>query len=108
MEFRFSFPQGPVPRSCPARALKRRLNSERVSFRDGSLDDETTVFSQRQFFKLISDHHVQRGPSFPKPIDVSIDATSGQITSQGEDGKINQEHLELPADVSNGLPLIFF
>jgi hypothetical protein len=31
MEFRFSFPQGPVPRSCPARPLKRRLNSERIS-----------------------------------------------------------------------------
>jgi hypothetical protein len=73
-------------------------------FRDGSLDDETTVFSQRRFFQLVSDHHVQSGPSFPNPIDVSIDAKSGQITSQGKAGKINQEHLELPADVSNGLP----
>jgi hypothetical protein len=90
--------------------VTQAVHGERVTsrltfhFRDGSLDDETTVFLQRQFFKLISDHHVQRGPSFPKPIDVSIDATSGQITSLGEDGKIKQEHLELPADLSNGLP----
>ena len=28
-------------------------------FRDGSLDDETAVFSQATNFKLISDHHIQ-------------------------------------------------
>jgi hypothetical protein len=90
--------------------VTQAVHGERVTsrltfhFRDGSLDDETTVFSQGQFFRLISDHHVQHGPSFPKPIDLLIDAASGQITSHGEDGKINQSHLALPADVSNGLP----
>jgi hypothetical protein len=73
-------------------------------FRDGSIDDETTVFSQREVFRLISDHHIQRGPSFPKPINVFIDATSGEITSHDRDGRITHEHLEIPADVSNGLP----
>jgi hypothetical protein len=73
-------------------------------FRDGSLDDDTTVFSQRRVFRLISDHHIQHGPSFPKPIDVLIDAVTGQITSRAEGGKITQEHLKLPFDVSNGLP----
>jgi hypothetical protein len=73
-------------------------------FRDGSLDDETTVFSQRGTFRLISDHHIQRGPSFPKPMDVLIDAVTGQITSCSEDGKSTREHLDLPPDVSNGLP----
>jgi hypothetical protein len=29
-------------------------------FRDGSIDDDTTVFSQRGVFRLITDHHVQR------------------------------------------------
>jgi hypothetical protein len=72
-------------------------------FRDGSLDDETTVFSQRGTFKLISDHHIQHGPSFPKPIDVFIDAVTGKVTSHGEDGKIREDHLDLPLDVSNGL-----
>jgi hypothetical protein len=73
-------------------------------FRDGSIDDDTTVFSQRGTFRLISYHHVQRGPSFPKPIDVFVDALTGQITSHTKDGKSAQDHLDLPPDVSNGLP----
>ncbi|MEA2260569.1 MAG: hypothetical protein QOJ51_3394, partial [Acidobacteriaceae bacterium] len=73
-------------------------------FRDGSLDDETTVFSQRGTFRLISDHHIQRGPSFPKPIDVLIDAATGKVTSHAEDGTIREDRLDLPSDVSNGLP----
>jgi hypothetical protein len=73
-------------------------------FKDGSLDDDTTIFTQHKVFRLVSDHHIQHGPSFPKPTDVFIDAATGQITSRTEDGQINQEHLDLPADVSNGLP----
>ncbi len=73
-------------------------------FRDGSIDDDITVFSQRGVFRLISDHHIQRGPSFPKPIDVLIDVVTGQITAHTQDGKVTQEHLDLPPDVSNGLP----
>ena len=34
-------------------------------FRDGSIDDDTATFSQERDFRLISDHHVQKGPSFP-------------------------------------------
>jgi hypothetical protein len=74
-------------------------------FRDGSLDDETTVFTQSGVFRLLSDHHIQRGPSFPKPLDIFIDAATGQITSRGKDGKSTQNHLDLPADVANGLQL---
>jgi hypothetical protein len=73
-------------------------------FRDGSVDDDTTVFSQRDVFRLISDHHIQRGPTFPNPIDVLINAVTGQITSRSKDGKVRQDHLDLPPDVSNGLP----
>jgi hypothetical protein len=86
------------------------LHGDRVTarltlrFRDGSIDDDTTVFTQRGVFRLISDHHVQRGPSFPKPINVLIDALSGQITSRTKDGKSTKEHLDLPPDLSNGLP----
>jgi hypothetical protein len=73
-------------------------------FRDGSVDDDRTVFSQRGVFRLISDHHIQRGPSFPKPMDVFINAVTGQITSRSKDGKTRQDHLDLPPDLSNGLP----
>jgi hypothetical protein len=73
-------------------------------FRDGSVDEDDTVFTQRGTFRLVRDHLVQHGPSFPKPIDVLIDATTGQITSKADDGKATGEHLDLPPDVSNGLP----
>jgi hypothetical protein len=75
-------------------------------FRDGSLDDETTVFTQRKVFQLISDHHIQRGPSFPKPLDMLVDAASGQVTSHDKDGKAKQDHLDLAPDLANGLPLV--
>src|SRR5712671_2352316 len=75
-------------------------------FKDGSVDDETTVFSQRGNFQLISDYHIQKGPSFPQPIDTSIDVPSGQIIvrSTGKGGKeeVKSEHLDLPPDLVNG------
>jgi hypothetical protein len=73
-------------------------------FRDGSIDDDLTVFTQRDVFRLISDHHIQHGPSFPEPIDFLIDATTGDLTTRAEDGAFVKKHMELPADVSNGLP----
>jgi hypothetical protein len=73
-------------------------------FRDGSIDDETTVFTQRGVFHLVSDHHIQHGPSFPKPIDILIDTAAGQVTSHGEDGKVTQDQMDMPADLANGLP----
>jgi hypothetical protein len=78
-------------------------------FKDGSVDDETTMFSQRGNFQLITDRHIQKGPSFPHPMDMSIDVHSGQVTvrSPGKDGKeeVKSEHLDLPSDLVNGLIL---
>lgn len=73
-------------------------------FRDGSIDDDVTIFTQRQVFRLVSDHHIQRGPSFPKPIDFLIEMPSGELTFRSEDGTVTKEHLDIPPDVSNGLP----
>jgi hypothetical protein len=66
---------------------------------------------QRRNFQLISDHRVQKGPFFPHPMDVLIDARSGQVTvrTTGKDGKeeVDTEHLKLPPDLSNGMvPLV--
>jgi hypothetical protein len=78
-------------------------------FKDGSVDDETAVFSQRGNFQLITDRHIQKGPSFPQPMDLSIDVPRGQVTvrSRGKDGKeeVKSEHLDLPSDLVNGLIL---
>jgi hypothetical protein len=89
-----------------------RITAETLfKFKDGSIDDETTVYSQHRTFHLISDHHIQKGPAFPHPMDVLIDARSGQVTvrSEGKDGKedVKTEHLTLPPDLANGLiPLV--
>src|SRR5512141_3352762 len=42
-------------------------------FNDGSLQDETTVFSQRRSFSLISYHLIQKGPTFPHPTEMSLE-----------------------------------
>jgi hypothetical protein len=79
-------------------------------FKDGSLHDETTVFSQGRTFRLLKEHLVQKGPSFEHPIDVSIDGSTGSVTvrSIDHDGqeKVETEHIDLPQDVANGLIFI--
>jgi hypothetical protein len=78
-------------------------------FRDGSIHDDTAVFSQRGRFRLLSDHLVQKGPSFPHPMEVSIDGRSGRVTvryrDKDGDEKVVDERLDLPDDVANGLTL---
>ncbi len=77
-------------------------------FKDGSVDDETSVFTQRGHFRLIRDHHIQRGPMFPKPMDLMIDGLTGQVTVRYQDKeheKVDTEHLNCPADLANGIIL---
>jgi len=54
----------------------------------------------------LSDHLIQKGPSFKQPVDTFIDASTGQVkvryTEQGKE-KIVAQRLELPPDVANGL-----
>lgn len=77
------------------------------NFKDGSVDDETTVFAQRRAFHLITDHHIQKGPSFPHPMDVLIDSRSGMVTvrSTGKDGKqeVITQRVAMPPDLANGM-----
>jgi hypothetical protein len=76
-----------------------------LHFRDGSLDDEITVYSQKSAFRLISDRHIQRGPSFPDPYDITIDMRSQQISIRdlSKGGAVKTEHVDLPPDLANGL-----
>jgi hypothetical protein len=76
-------------------------------FKDGSTHDETAVFSQRGHFLLLSDHLVQKGPTFEKPLDMTIDRGSGKVTvkyknDKGEE-KTEVEQMELPDDLANGM-----
>ena len=76
-------------------------------FKDGSIDDETTEYTQRGVFRLISDHHIQHGPYFPHPLDMEIDVAKGIVVTKtpGKDGKpeVSTEHMRMPPDLYNGL-----
>ncbi len=77
-------------------------------FKDGSLHDETVAFSQQRVFTLLTYRLVQRGPSFPEQLDVSIDRGSAQYrvrSQRGTQGKedVQSGHFDLPKDVYNGM-----
>lgn len=85
-----------------------RITSHLVfRFKDGSLQEETTIFSQRNYFRLISYHQVQKGPAFPHPTEVTIVPATGQVTVQyrDDDGKekTDSQRLKLPPELANGL-----
>ena len=81
-------------------------------FKDGSIEDETTVVCQHRTFRLLSDRVLQKGPAFKLPMETPIDAMSGRVTVRyrGDDGKekVVTEKLDLPSDLSNGLLLTLF
>ncbi len=93
--------------------LVQNVSGDRVTarlifhFKDGSVDDETTVFTQHRSFRLITDHHIQKGPFFPQPLDLAIDTRSREVTvrTTGKDGKdeVKTEHLDMPPDLVNGM-----
>jgi len=92
--------------------MTQLAHGERVTYRmtyrfkDGSIDDEKATFSQHNTLQLITDHHIQRGPFFSKPLDLTIEA-SGQITSRSTDSngkpKVEVTKADLPPDLSNGI-----
>ena len=75
-------------------------------FVDGSIDDETTTYRQQGTFRLVRNHHIQKGPFFVKSVDFTVEAATGIATSRTADknGKIQIEshHMDLPDDLANG------
>src|SRR5438034_10970498 len=72
-------------------------------FKDGSIYDDTTRFSQRGTFRLLSDHLILKGPSFKHPMDTLIDASTGQVKVRYTDDKgkekVIAQRMELPPDI---------
>jgi hypothetical protein len=79
----------------------------RFVFKDGSIYEETTLFSQSHVFRLISDHVAQKGPAFKYAMERMIDAVAGEVRVQStdENGKEKDisEKIDLPPDVANGM-----
>jgi hypothetical protein len=76
-------------------------------FRDGSVYEETAIFSQRSKFQVIDYHILQQGPAFKRQLETSINATSGEVTvrytEEGGQEKVLNERLELGPDLANGI-----
>jgi hypothetical protein len=92
--------------------LQRARGSEVTSrlvfaFEDGSTHDETVVFSQRRTFRVLRYTLAQRGPSFPRALEMALDPRRGEVTVryEDEDGewKLESDRRELPADLANGV-----
>jgi hypothetical protein len=75
-------------------------------FVDGSIDEETTTYRQEGTFRLVRNHHVQKGPFFAKPTDFAVEAATGTATTRTTDGTgnlhVQSEHIDLPDDLANG------
>lgn len=56
----------------------------------------------------MSDHLVQKGPTFPQPLDMTIDGR-GNVTVRYTDDhgepKVETDHFDMPHDVANGVIL---
>ena len=84
-----------------------RVDSRMIfRFKDGSLYDEQVVFTQKHVFTLLSYRLRTKGPSFPEPMDVSLDRKQGRyqvksVEKGPEESKSG--NIDLPPDVYNGM-----
>ena len=84
---------------------KRRWDSRLVfRFKDGSLWDEKIAFTQDKVFRLMSYHHIERGPSFPQAMEVTFDRDTGRYRARVDD-KTDEGQIDLPEDLYNGMTL---
>jgi hypothetical protein len=85
----------------------RVTNELALSFKDGSIYRETSVFSQTRTFRLLTYRLLRNGPAFKGALDMSVTTSTGQVTIHytDDDGKTKAitERLELPADLANGM-----
>jgi len=89
-------------------AVGTRVTTElSFRFKDGSVHQETAVFSQRRMFQLLTYRLVQKGPAFKRAMNVSLNVSTGQVTIQyaDDDGreKTISDHVKMPEDLANGL-----
>jgi hypothetical protein len=93
--------------------LTQAANGARVTselnfhFKDGSTHSETTVYSQRKVFRLLSYRLVQKGKAFKRQTDMSVNTSTGDVTirytdDDGEEKTIH-DRPKLPVDLANGM-----
>ena len=73
-------------------------------FKDGSVFDETVVFTQRNVFTLQSYHLVQRGPVFPEDTGISLERASGKYRVKTRDRKDGRVGVSVESHTQQGTP----
>ena len=81
-----------------------------LQFKDGSVHDERSTYSQRGVFRLEAYRLTQRGPSFPGA-DVTFDRKSGRYQAKtrekaGAPEETASGEFEMPSNLANGLTLL--
>src|SRR5215469_9335677 len=75
-------------------------------FKDGSLYDEKTTFSEQGVFRVLSDHLIEKGSSFKQPMETWLNARTGGFkaltTDQGKDSVVSKK-IKIPRDLANGI-----
>jgi hypothetical protein len=78
-----------------------------LHFSDGSLYEETSVFSQSHTYRLLTYKQVMKGAAFKNQETLSLNASTGvvNIQSTDKDGKEKafSDKLSLPPDLANGI-----
>jgi hypothetical protein len=81
-----------------------------LQFKDGSVYNEATTYSQRGVFRLEAYRLTQRGPSFPGT-EISFDRKSGRYQAKtreqvGAPEETASGEFDMPADLANGITLL--
>lgn len=84
----------------------RVTSSLTFHFLDGSLYDDSTIYTEHGVFRVVSDHVIEKGPTFKQPMESWVDAKTGEYraiaTDKGKESSITQK-LKMPADLANGI-----
>lgn len=75
-------------------------------YADGSLYEDTTIYTEHGVFRVLSDHLIEKGPSFKQPMETWVDAKTGQFKARTFDKDKPQyisQKLKIPADLANGI-----
>lgn len=76
-------------------------------FTDGSVHDETAVFSQDDVFRLLSYRLMQKGPAFRSTLLMTLDTQTGRAVARHSEGsgaeKVEEEMLAPSSDLANGI-----
>ena len=98
----------PIANGDEEQTMRDGVVTSRLTFRfkDGSVYEETTTFTQRGTFRLLTNHLIQKGPTFPRQLESWIDTSKGRVKAHSsKDGKVDdaEETFEFPPDLANGM-----